>query len=191
MGGNTRYLVRSGLLLACAVAFQLVGRNVPQINQFLVGPIINAILLASAFLCGTWWGIAIGALTPVTAFLAGQLNPVLGPFIPFIILGNAVIIIAFGTLKRYKLWGRIAGVVLGSFLKFGFLVLASRELIHIINISFDKKGETILLKAMGSMQLITALIGGCIALVLIEAVKNKIDMEDYNGKHRHSEHSAT
>lgn len=44
---------------------------------------------------------------------------------------------------------------------------------------------------MGSMKLIIALICWALAFVLIEAVKNKIDMEEYNGKYRHSKHSAT
>lgn len=177
MKSNAKFLVRSGLLLAIAIVFQFIGKNVPQLNQILVGSVINAILLIAAFLCGTWWGVAIGVLTPVTAFLLGQLNSALAPFIPFIMIGNALIVISFGLLKGYRFWGKYVGVMLGAVLKYAFLAFSATKLIHIIGISLNPKVEKALITAMGSMQLITALIGGAIALMLIETLKNKLNSE--------------
>jgi riboflavin transporter len=177
MNSKVRFLVRGGLLLALAIVFQFVGKNVPQINQFLVGPLINAVLIVAAYYCGTWWGVAIGVLTPVTAFLLGQLNSAMAPFIPFIMLGNAIIVVFFGLLKNYKSWGKYGGVMAGAVLKYAFLALSSTKLIHVLGISFNPKVEKALVNAMGSLQLITALIGGAIALMVIGVVKNKINLE--------------
>ena len=45
MENNTKKLIRASLLLAMGMLFQIIGRNVPEINQFFVGPIINCILI--------------------------------------------------------------------------------------------------------------------------------------------------
>jgi riboflavin transporter len=177
MRSNVKYLVRSGLLLAIAIVFQFVGKNFPQINQFLVGPIVNAILLIAAFMCGTWWGAFIGILTPITALILGQLNSALSPFIPFIMIGNVLIVVAFGLLKNCRAGGKYAGVILGAALKYAFLSISATKLIHFFNISFNEKVQKNLIVAMGTAQLTTALIGGAIALTLIAALKNKIDTE--------------
>jgi hypothetical protein len=174
MNKSIKSLVRSGLLLAIAIVFQAIGKNFPGINQFLVGPVINAILLIGTFMCGIWWGTAIGILTPLTAWMLGQLTSPLGPFVPFIMAGNAIFVICFGLLKNKGQWGKYAGILSGAFIKYLFLYFSATKLIHLFKLKLPAKIAVV----MGIPQLITALIGGAIAIVLIEMLlKRKIDVE--------------
>lgn len=173
MNDRVKKLVRASLLLAIAIIVQILGRNIPQINQFLVGPIVNSILILTAFVCGTWWGIGVGVLTPVIAWLVGQLPGPMAPFIPFIMIGNALFVIFFGILKDQQKWGKYIGLILGSFVKFLFLSFSAAKLITVFNIGLPAKVANKLVIIMGIPQLITALIGGVIALVLIEILTKR------------------
>jgi riboflavin transporter len=173
---NVTYLVQSSVLLATAIVFQVVGSRIPGINQLLVGSVVNAVLLISSYLCGTFYGTAVGVLTPWTALLVGQLKPAMAPFIPFIMLGNAVFVIAFGLLAAKKPFGKYAGIALGAVLKFCFLYLAANKLIYLFKMNFPEKIAKSLATAMGTTQLVTALIGGALSLTLIEILFKRINV---------------
>lgn len=173
MNDKVKKLVRASLLLAIAIIIQILGKNIPEINQFLVGPIVNAILIITAFVCGTWWGIGVGVLTPVIAWLVGQLPGPMAPFIPFIMIGNALFVIFFGILKNQQKWGKYIGLILGSFVKFLFLSFSAAKLITVFDIGLPQKIASKLVIMMGIPQLITALIGSIIALVLIKTLTKR------------------
>lgn len=185
INSKVKKLARSGLLLAMALVFQIGGKvlAIPQVSQFVVGPAINAILLISVYACGIEWAIALGVLTPLTAILLRQLNPIMLPFTPFIIVGNIIFVLIFWLLKRYKTSGAIAGYIGGSFLKYIFLNFSSKTLVPLFGIGFPKKIYIALVAMMGLPQLITALIGGAVALIIIAIIGNKFELEATNGKY--------
>ncbi|MFA6942047.1 MAG: ECF transporter S component [Clostridiaceae bacterium] len=164
-------LVRSGLLLAIAVVMIFVGKNVPAINQFLAGPGVNAVLLLTAYICGTYYGIGVGLLTPLIALLVGQLPSAFAPFVPFIMIGNAIYVLLFGLLKDRVKLGKYAGMISGSVLKFIFLYLSASQLVTLFSLNIPKKMLSKLAVMMGLPQLITALIGGIIAIAIIEILR--------------------
>lgn len=169
MDNNVKKLVRASFLLAVAIVFQIIGKSNPAISQLLVGSVVNAVLMLAAFSCGTWWGAAVGILTPVLAWTFGQLPTPFGPFIPFIAIGNAIYVVCFGLLVEHKSWGKYAGYLLGSFLKFLFLSLSVLKLVDLFGI----KLPPLAVKMMTTPQLITALIGGALALVLVEILSRR------------------
>lgn len=171
MNKNTNNLVRSGLFLAIAIVFQLLGKALPQISQFLVGPIVNAVLILTVLVCGVWYGIALGVLTPVLAWLLGQLAAPFGPFVPFIIIGNAIFVIIFYLFRNQK-YGQLIGIVLGAFFKFLFLFVSAKFIAKTLSL-VPAKMLSKLAFAMGLPQLITALIGGLIAVILYSLLKNR------------------
>lgn len=179
MNDDIKCLVRSGLFLAIAVVFQLIGRAAPpEVSQYLVGSVVNAVLLISTFICGIWWGIAVGVFTPITAWILGQLNPLMAPFIPFIIIGNIIIILFFGIFKNYDKWGKYVGLVLGALAKYAFLYFAAVKLVYIFRLGIAPKIAAKLSVAMGLPQLFTALLGGVIAIAIITILaKRKIITE--------------
>lgn len=185
INANVKRLVRSGLLLALAVVFQIIGKTfgIPQVSQYVVGPAINAILLISVHICGIWWGVAIGLLTPVTAVLLGQLPSPMAPFVPFIMIGNVIFEASFFLIKRYKRLGGILGYALGALLKYLFLYYSALKLVPLFNIGFPEKVYSKLIIMMGIPQLVTALIGGAAALIIIEILNKRVRLEDTYGKY--------
>lgn len=169
MNNDVRKLVRASFLLAIAIIFQIIGKSNPAVSQILVGSVVNAVLLLAAFSCGIAWGTAVGVLTPVLAWTFGQLAAPMGPFVPFIAIGNAIYVISFGLLANYNSFGKYIGYALGSLLKFAFLSLSVLKLVHLFGI----KLPALAVKMMTTPQLITALIGGAIALVLIEILSRR------------------
>lgn len=169
---NVNKLVKSGLLLAIAIVFQLIGKTFPQISQFLVGPVVNSILILTTMICGLWYGIGIGVLTPLLAWLLGQLPAPFGPFIPFIMVGNAIFIILFYLFKNRKN-GEAIGIVLGAFFKFLFLFFSATTVVKVLKFIINVQILNKLALAMGVLQLVTAIAGGILALILITILRKR------------------
>jgi len=156
---NLRWLTRTALFLAITLAFQMLG-----FPQMITGPAVNAMLLLSGTYVGVVGGIIIGLLTPWIAFVRGILAPPLGPMIPFIMAGNAFLVIAY-TISRsllgkgYNSSG--IGIVVGAIAKFLILSTAVKLIVSV---------PPPVAKAMQTPQLFTAILGGIIALVVEQAL---------------------
>lgn len=170
---NVNHLIKASLFLALAIVFQVVGKNLPTISQFFVGPAINAILILTAAICGGIYGVLVGSLTPLLAYLTGQLPSALGPFIPFIIVGNILFVLSFVILSKQEKYGKYLGIIIGSFIKYVFLSFSASKLIPLFNLNMPAKIVKKLAITMGLPQLITALIGGAFALILIEILRKR------------------
>jgi len=130
--------------------------------QPVTGPIVNAILFVSAVLLNQSQAILIGLIPSVVALSTGLLPPVLAPMVPFIMLGNTILIITFSYLRNKNYW---LGVVTSSLLKFLFLYAASSI---VINLLLKKAVATKVAVMMSWPQLITALVGGVIAYLFLK-----------------------
>lgn len=171
MKSNTRNLVLTSLFLAIAIVVQLIGRFNPDISRVLVGPVINTILLLTAYFCGKRYGLIMPFLTPLMALITGQLNPLLTPFIPFIILGNLALVIPFMLLLSTPV-RRTTGILLGSGLKYLVMSFAAANAVSIFGLRIPASAAKMLPVAFGTVQLFAALAGGAIAMVLIQLLKN-------------------
>lgn len=170
---QSKRVTLAGLFLALAIVFQLLGRSFPDLSRWIVGPLINLLLLLTIWYCGGRYGYLLASLTPIMAWLVGQLNPVLAPFIPFIIVGNLLYILPFDLLRNH-LPGRIMGMVTGSVLKFFFLSASVRYLLPVLNLGIPPKVQANMATAFGTVQLVAALIGGVIALIVIHMLDKRV-----------------
>jgi len=170
---NVNDLIKSSLFLALAIVFQIIGKNFPGISQFFVGPAVNAILILTAIICGSTYGVLVGSLTPILAYLTGQLASALGPFIPFIIIGNILFVLCFIFLNKHGKYGKYLGIIIGSFIKYIFLSISASKLIPLFELNIPTKIVNKLVITMGIPQLITALIGGCFALMIISILRKR------------------
>ena len=153
-------LTRTSVLLALALVFQI---GFTQFAQPVVGPLVNMTLLIAAVVVGSLPAIVIGCLTPLMAFVLG-IMPLL-PLVPFIMLGNILLIISFNlTRKAFSKYGEVIAVVVAAFLKFAFLAVSIRYLITF----FIEKVPPKLIAAFSLPQLYTALIGGFLAIVIVK-----------------------
>lgn len=172
MNKNTRYLTVNGILVAFAIAIQLIGRNLPTLSQGFVGPTINAILILSVLMTNLKYASMLAILTPITALLTAQLNPAMGFFVPFICVCNLVFVVLFSLCRLksvVKVNDKIANIVslvIASVGKFIFLSFAATKIIVWLNLGVAPKILEKLAVAMGVAQLYAALAGGILAIVL-------------------------
>jgi len=152
---KTNLLTKAAVLLAIAIVFQMT-----KMGQYVTGTGINAVLIAAVGVCGLSWAAAIGFMTPMFAVLLGVQPPATVVLVPFIIAGNIVYAALFRILKNYNLY---IGVAVAALAKFILLYMAA-------NIIVDKLPAPIKL-AFSFPQLITALAGGAIALVILKIAK--------------------
>lgn len=158
-------LTRTAVLLAVVVVVQMVGRSLPNSN-FIVGPLVNMCLLIATMTAGVGGGIAIAILSPFTSLLNNNapIAAALLPFAPVIAAANVIFILTFYFLYNKN---KYAGVICASVLKFGFLFLLIRVFLNMFD--FPKFTEK-LIALFSWPQLLTALIGGLVALPIIKAI---------------------
>lgn len=132
--------------------------------QAITGPLVNATLFISVTLLGTQAGILVGLIPSLIAFSVGLLPPVLAPMIPFIMVGNTILVIIFNYLKR-NYW---LGIIVASLLKFLFLFSTSSIA---INLLLKKEIASRIAVMMSWPQFLTALTGGLLAYLFLRAIK--------------------
>ena len=134
-------------------------------QQWVTGPIVNAMFLIAVALLGAQTAIILALLPSTIALSVGLLPAVLASMIPFIIISNTILILGFNFLRAKNFW---AGVVVGSVLKFAFLWSTS---FVVINLLLKQELATKVSSMMSWPQLATALIGGVVAYVFLKSIK--------------------
>lgn len=165
---NVKTITRAAILIALLVALQYATASM---GQFVTGSCVNLVLAVAALFAGLWSGVAVALLSPFFAFLLG-VGPKLIQIVPFIALGNVVYVLVLALLgKRFgKLPQILVAVVAAAVCKFAtlFLVIV-RVVLPMLGLP-EKQVQT--MSVMFSWpQLVTALIGGCLALVVVPALK--------------------
>ena len=168
MHRRTLFISRLAIILSLTIVIQLAGFPQP-----VTGPLINAMLFITATLFGNLAGIILSCLTPTAALIRGQLPPVLAPMVPFIAVGNIVLVLTYNFVVRQKFFKKIhlqsinkyVGISFAAFFKFFFLYLSVKIILPVIlNIPLPSKIAVL----MTTPQFITAVIGGIIALVMVK-----------------------
>lgn len=171
---KTVFLTRTAACLALVVCLQLATRSMGQI---VTGSCVNLLLAAAALFGGVWSGVTVGVLSPVFAKLLG-IGPV-WPLVPCVALGNAVYVVVLALLagrflqkKNYVAAG--GSMLLAAGAKFLTLWLVLVKLVAPLVIA-SAEALAKLAVMFGAAQLLTAVIGGALALavapVLYKALK--------------------
>lgn len=171
MNGKVRWIVETGVLLAVLVALQAVTK---PLGQIVTGSCVNMVLAISAMLCGLGSGAVVALVSPVLAFLLGIATNVVT--VPAIMLGNLSFVAVLslpGLLKKDTLRIRGAAWLAGAAVKFALLYLVVAKIICGVASApllasgvLKEKMLAVLPATFGVMQLITALIGGGVALAV-------------------------
>lgn len=152
-------LVQFGLLLGVVIVAPFFH------NQPISGPVVNAMLFISVSLLGVQAAVLIALIPSLVALSIGLLPAVLAPMVPFIMMGNIIMILSFNYLKQKNFW---LAIVSSSFLKFIFLFLASSV---VINLLLKKEVASAVVAMMSWPQFITALAGGVLAFLILKSIK--------------------
>ena len=163
---NWQYLVRFGILLGVAVGVPMIGHS-----QWITGPIVNATLIAAVFVVGIRGALLIGMLPSVIALGGGLLPAPLAPMVPFIIIGNAILILLIDWSRRIDIRNNYwFGLLVGAGLKYLFLFLSSGVVVRLL---LQQSLATKVAQMMSWPQFVTAVVGGVVAWGILKVIRNK------------------
>lgn len=173
---KTRQLVTAAVLLALTLVFQnirlLIGVN--PISTYLTGTLVNLCLIVATVLVNLWAGLLISIAAPLIALLQGFAQ---APMLPFIMLGNGVLVILYGLIvtpvfqKDGKLRPVSFGIagILSTILKFAVMAAGNALVLS----AKQGKAFQVMLAAGAAaqvQQLVTALIAMALGFVVLPSV---------------------
>ena len=178
------WITRTAAMLALLICLQWAGSLIPEqtVKQLVTGSFVNCVLAITVLMVGKSAGITVAVISPVCAFLFG-IAPNFITVVP-IMAGNVLYVVLLKLLYGKTLWRRVVALLTAAVVKFG--VLYFLVVVVICGLASDallgqKLGEIVvlappMLKMLPAMftwpQLITALLGGAVALT-IEPVLRK------------------
>ena len=177
MNKKVRWITETAILLALLVTLQALTKPA---GQLVTGSCVNAILAVAALVGGPLCGVTVALISPVLAFLLGIAPQVLT--VPAIMAGNTVFVLALSLLwKPQRPARQIAAWLVGAAAKFATLyalvswVLCGVLAQPLLDAGVMKPPMLTALPAMFSWpQLITALVGGGLALLLVPVLKKAL-----------------
>ncbi len=172
------WLTETAVMLALLICLQWAGSLIPHAltKQLVTGTLVNCVLAVTVLTVGYRSGLAVALISPLCAFLVGISQPI--TIFP-IMLGNACYILLLKWLMGTSLSRKIAALAVGSVAKFGILYFLMVKVV--CGLAYDALlgkeflGTTLLNPKMPAMltvmfswpQLVTALTGGTVALLIL------------------------
>lgn len=165
------WITRTAIFVALLVVIQAA--TAPLGITLITGSLVNLILIVSVMTCGLSSGLVVAVISPVIAKLAG-----IGPLwvlIPFIALGNCILVITWylvcKRLLKEKITGYIIALVTGAAAKFLVLYITIVQMMLPLFLNLPEKQAGAITTAFSLPQLFTALIGGALAILVLPIVK--------------------
>jgi hypothetical protein len=179
MNKKIRWITETAVMLALLVALQALTK---PMGQLVTGSFVNAALAVTALVAGLSSGVTVAVISPVLAYLLGIAPQVLT--VPAIMVGNSVYVITLYFLAgkdSRKALRQITAWVCAAAAKFAALYAIVVWLIcGVLAESLLASGalKPPMLKALPATfswpQLVTALIGGAGALLIVPALRKAL-----------------
>lgn len=179
MNKKIRWVTETAIMLALLVTLQALTKPA---GQFVTGSCVNAVLAVSALVGGLGCGVTVALISPVLAFLFGIAPQILT--VPAIMAGNTVYVVLLwsfigkgtpNTIRKITAW------LTASVCKFATLyVLVVNVICGVMSESLLASGalKAPMLQALPATfswpQLVTALIGGAVALLIVPVVRKAL-----------------
>lgn len=186
MSKKIRWITETAALLALLICLQWAGSLIPDqmIKQLVTGSCVNTVLAVAALYAGMSSGITVALISPVCAFVFG-IAPNLITVLP-IMAGNTCFVILLRLIYGKAFWRQPVAVAVAAGAKFGVLYLLVVQVVCNLasgTLLGKKLGDTVLLappmlKMLPAMftwpQLITALVGGTLAIAIVPVFKKAL-----------------
>ena len=173
------WITETAVMLAALVALQYVTK---PLGQLVTGSCVNLVLAVTVLLVGASGGVTVALISPVMAYLLGIAPQILT--VPAIMVGNTVFVLMLHALvsrSEGKLSVQVTGWILAAVAKFAVLYLIVAKLIcGVLAEDLLASGalKEPMLKALPATfswpQLITALIGGGLALAIVPLIRKAV-----------------
>ena len=165
---KTSWLTKTSLMIALLIVLQTVTK---AFGQIVTGSCVNTVLAVSVLISGLSSGITVALLSPFFAFLLG-IGPQLFPLTPAIAAGNYVFVCALYLIckKDFSVLRSSVACIVSSFAKFITLNLLIVQLLCPL-LDLPEKQVNMFSTMFSWPQLITALIGSAVALIVVPRIK--------------------
>ena len=179
MSKKIRWITETAIMLALLVTLQALTK---PMGQLVTGSCVNTVLAVSALVGGLGSGITVALISPVLAFLLGIAPQILT--VPAIMAGNTVYVVLLYVLadrSGKNLGKQLAAWLIAAVAKFAALYFIVVKLICGVMAPSLLAAGTLkepMLKALPATfswpQLITALIGGAVALAIVPVLRKAL-----------------
>ncbi len=174
------WITETAVMLALLVTLQTLTKSM---GQLVTGSFVNAVLAVTVLVAGLYSGVTVALISPVLAYLLGIAPQILT--VPAIMVGNTVYVVLLyfiaGTDSK-KVLRRAAAWIIAATVKFATLYAIVVWLIcgvfaeRLMDAGTLKAPMLNMLPATFSWpQLITALIGGAVALIIAPLIRKALD----------------
>ena len=179
MNKKIRWITETAIMLALLVTLQALTKPA---GQLVTGSCVNTVLAVAALVGGLGSGLTIALISPVLAFLLGIAPQILT--VPAIMAGNSVFVVLLSLLadkSGKNIVKQIIAWIAAAVAKFAVLYAIVVGLIcGLLSESLLASGalKAPMLKALPATfswpQLITALIGGAVALIIVPVLRKAL-----------------
>jgi hypothetical protein len=172
-----RWITRTAVFIALLIVWQMA--TAPLGNILITGSIVNLLLIISVMTCGPASGLCVAVISPVAARLLG-----VGPLwilIPFIAAGNIVLVWLWHLIgrrhTRRKHIALIAALICAAAAKFLVLYIGIVRIAIPVFFNLPEQQAMVISNMFSIPQLITAVIGGILAVILLPTLRKVIREE--------------
>ena len=176
MKSKALWITRTAVMMALLIVLQWLTK---PLGQIVTGSCVNAVLAVTVLLTGISSGVTVAVLSPVFAYLLGIAPQILT--VPAIMIGNTVFVVLLHLAGTEKLWKSVTGLLVAAVCKFAVLyVLVTYVICGLLAQPLLTQGllKEPMLKALpatfSAPQLVTALIGGGVALLIVPVLKKAL-----------------
>ena len=179
MNKKIRWITETAVMLALLVSLQALTK---PMGQLVTGSCVNTILAVSALVGGIGTGLTVALISPVLAFLLGIAPQILT--VPAIMVGNAVYVVLLvlladrtgkNTVKQVTAWLTAAAAKFAALYTIVVWLLCGVLAQNLLASGMMKEPMLKALPATFSWpQLITALIGGAVALLIVPILRKAL-----------------
>lgn len=174
MNNNSRirWITTTAIFIALLVTLQSVTK---PLGQYVTGSMVNMVLVMAALTAGTSSGIAVALLSPAFAFILG-IGPAFVQLVPFVALGNLVLVLVWGKLcsKGLEIKNMAISLAAGAVLKFATLYIGIIKVAIPMLLTLNEKQAAMIGASFSYPQLVTAAVGGFIAMLVAPTVRKAI-----------------
>lgn len=182
---KTLKLVQTAIFLALLIVFQYVTKSM---GQYVTGSLVNFTLIGSVLAVGLTGGIVVALVSPFLAFVIG-IGPAFIQIVPMVALGNLVLVLVYhfmlsksaSSISGKNLASWILTIVVGALAKFAFFYVGLIKLVLPAMLSagiLKDKQVAVLSTSFSFPQLITATIGGVLAMLVMPTVIKAISKKN-------------
>lgn len=176
MNRKIRWITETAVMLALLLALQVLSK---PMGQLVTGSFVNAVLAVTVLVAGLGSGITVAVISPVLAYFLGIAPQILT--VPAIMAGNTVYVVLLHFLTGRKLVRQVIAWLSAAIAKFATLYAIVAWLIcgvfaeGLLACGVLKAPMLQALPATFSWpQLVTALIGGAVALLIVPVLRKAL-----------------